>query len=1391
MEGLGDAIYAVDGIHSRIHAELQRSDNRVQNEKEAEESEAARKMVSNLWTLPSLSFAEAVSALDNAISFVQSAIFKLRATNNRPARRKKTRKCDVLSKSLGSNKVSVVEELPPDAEDFLKAISADDYEGFGAQAKDLDKMATDIGPIMDNFDEVLSKPYLDNHSAVLNTVPVLGLKDSNQIMYLSVQADGTKKNGIGQAWKPFGLLPDGLSVSDPSQVHFFPYKGNLYVSIGLAVWQKTHRAQGDPILKEANNDWSKMYVDNWTKIGDNVLPATNLLNVIPFATLETGGETVRFDLLILKNDGTIEVLHEDSIYPSNTWDTLSYNGEGNAPKWTRIAFWDEKVIALDEANSIWNLTVDFEQLKYSRSDSLTIPKVTDFTATDLGLVVTQEDNYVYRREVGNPPQGSTEPTIQWKKILHRDGVSRLGPASPGVMLDLNALTKALKSRYITAQQAVMGPINIVGACAESYEFHMEFVLEMQKEWADARGDEEKQEKALEAAWVELDQAIIWSDALSETLGDSEVDVAAMSQQLSLVKKDLNSQLTVLEDKLVGLKRTLEAQNEEMSKLKAAFWGAVAGALFGLALAIIGMYFGANPTILKLAGALFFAGISAAVALRAKITELAKAIADTESQIRVTEQAIEELNSIVTNFNNLDEMYKDMTGFWGLLNSTALRVEAFNDTILKKIGNKRFSSPAEIMAALEAIRKMLSGTNIYLEVLLKQGIPIPTNLVTASMSYADLQCSDSMSLLTISAAEFDFLHNQEVKKAIQLQAGRNFPGYRHGMHTAKVISMLTSMARRRERIQSEGWYDVHSLLVHSGMFTLPQWVTRAGSDKYDQLIDKTRGAASTTINCLQTISEICQKIQELLDKYEGDQEIFQVDDPLISEALDLCAMARTHATYANNGFVDINHIARDYQQELEREIGVFEDDIRKERAAADEEIERWQRSTPPPPPYWPYDGNTWRMSMIAGTQWRLALKIAEITNKNIAPRRAKQGSGAIFEGDSLTWQEMVENVSFSLGDISLSLQRIITWVTIDPVKMKALLDRKWDVIAKDTIAVLEILRAFQLSRITNIAAITSGPDHGHMVDVLSLSPAIIPRINGQPCEFTSVITMIDHLMCLPSISSLVGYWDASYSQESNVLEVLAEMRNGIAEIIALRTKGARVLKLMGSRQRFVVEEVVQGGMTLEEFVEYSIQSATPLQKAAKSAAAQWSVLFARFNDSLEATKTASGIVEKHLAEIDFDLEKLNSKQRTKTIKRVAEIIAVAFASANLFVSTKAGIQLSAALNRRVVPGWSLNQSSYSIRTILETLPLGQLSEVITKLTSLKPGLDRAVQDLEKLVPVLAKLGDASTRFETFSSEMIDGLIGLLDDGNMIRYMKLTEKDGLKIKQSWTEASSLTF
>lgn len=92
---------------------------------------------------------------------------------------------------------------------------------------------------------------------------------------------------------------------------------HFYLSTGKAVWKEACRDWKDPaVISSAVNDWPNLYVKEWQKLGDNVLPAKDLTGVSCFAVLDGVLEVLKFHLVVLASDGTISCL---------TSDTLEYN----------------------------------------------------------------------------------------------------------------------------------------------------------------------------------------------------------------------------------------------------------------------------------------------------------------------------------------------------------------------------------------------------------------------------------------------------------------------------------------------------------------------------------------------------------------------------------------------------------------------------------------------------------------------------------------------------------------------------------------------------------------------------------------------------------------------------------------------------------------------------------------------------------------------------------------------------------------------------------------------------------------------------------------------------------------------------------------------------------
>lgn len=424
-------------------------------------------------------------------------------------------------------------------------------------------------------------PYLKNYSAVLNSVPVVGVKGDN-IMYIKSQGSVT---GVQDDWAIFGPLPAGANISSSTATHLFPYKGDLCLAVGTSIWRKKHRPQGDPELKQAVNQWPKLYLNDWEKVGDRCLPGPNLRSIVPFAVLSAARDQIEFRLLVLTQESSIQVLEGDDIRATNTFRTLtniSQLDESKKINWKSLAYWNDRVIAVDHDNNTWNLKMNFADNNFTAADKFALSSpISELTATDVGPVGVQPDGYLYRRvvEITKETQEGGDTKLNWKRWIPQQGVTHLGVASPGVMLDLHVLTKSLRSRYIETQTALYPVVNRLHAFGITHNVFLKQIQESAKAF-ESSSDDKKQTTAITEGKKYAKHAMVWAKVLSSQTEKCKETVNLMSGDLTDVRMQLDTQLVMLRQKLVSLKSQLGASKEAYRKLSAAFWGSIAVAILG-------------------------------------------------------------------------------------------------------------------------------------------------------------------------------------------------------------------------------------------------------------------------------------------------------------------------------------------------------------------------------------------------------------------------------------------------------------------------------------------------------------------------------------------------------------------------------------------------------------------------------------------------------------------------------------------------------------------------------------------------------------------------------------------------------------------------------------------
>lgn len=403
-------------------------------------------------------------------------------------------------------------------------------------------------------------------------------------MYVNSKSVGAK---VIDSWAEFGALPEEARISTDQATHLFPYKGDLCLAVGTSIWKREHRGNEDPKLKEAVNHWPNMYKDDWKKIGDRCLPDKNVKSIIPFAVLSAARDQIDFHLVTLTQDNVIMMMDGDDILGTNNkfrkLENAVANGPGAGVIWKKMAYWNNRIVALDQDDNTWNLTVDFAKGTYQAADKFQVANLIEMTATNIGPVGLQKDGYLYRRLVEVAPEAKDQDMkYQWEKWIPQNGVTNLGCASPGVMLDLHLLTSTLRARYIETQTSLYPVVNKLSAFGKTHNVFLQKLLEEAKDYQNAgdEGNEKKQKASLRAGKKVIAHSKAWAKIMTSSTGKAKESVNVMTDELKTVKSQLELQTQKLRDELMQLESRLREYKDAYQKLSAAFWGMVATALVG-------------------------------------------------------------------------------------------------------------------------------------------------------------------------------------------------------------------------------------------------------------------------------------------------------------------------------------------------------------------------------------------------------------------------------------------------------------------------------------------------------------------------------------------------------------------------------------------------------------------------------------------------------------------------------------------------------------------------------------------------------------------------------------------------------------------------------------------
>ncbi|KAG0041236.1 hypothetical protein BGZ83_002119 [Gryganskiella cystojenkinii] len=1399
---LNNAISATDAAHLRIAKEIGRAKGAPpMTEDEKVESNKARM--------------EAMNSLNSTIALIQGALHGIQKSkaaemNKQEARSTFSTVNDSAPRakfSLGAAVSAFPAALaaPPTSpvDSLKKQLSAD---GLKAGKQTLTQMADAIEPIIDNFDQILVKPYLKNYHASLNTVPVVGIKD-NKIMYVE-----TKSTAVGllkDQWSLFSSLPDNVQIAPNStNVFLFPYKGDLCLAIGQKVWRKIHRSEATDLAKAINN-WPNMYQDNWDSVGDAVLPAADLRGVVPFAMLSAAREDIDFRLVVLKSDSSLAVMTNDELVNKASFASLTFNPSTETPtvpKWSRIAYWDGEIVGYDEANNVYNLQVDFKANTFKVLDKTPDSAVTELTASDFGLVVSRNDGFLYKRIVKVPADANKDATFEWTKWIKQDGVTNLGVASPGVILDLNLLTRTLRSRYIEVQTSVYPIVNGIGGFCTTHKFYLKKLQAAADAYNSATSSEEKKALAISEGKKYVAHAKVWSNIVNTKVQGAKESVNKMAVSLKDVHRQLEIQLTLLNDKLAGLKKTLEVQKEALSKLQAAFWGMVAAMFLGIALAVVGFVF-AQPYLIVGAGALFVAGLVAVIALGIKMGEMSSAVSKTEGEIRDVTTAITEMTAIVDSYSALDQNYGVLNMFWGRMQNDAVSIGDMDDATAAQLGMDVLLDDSSIGAADEMTTAMGDACKKYLDVLNKQGIkvPVPTIAMASPTMELGVQTYSSMAVAKaeLLPGELNAQFDQLVKVGQSRLVAGDFHGYESTMKQALFTSTATMVASLDTQVASGQWFDVPSLRSHASVWAGSQVLASStGMMVADPVGLVSQGAKMNgslgqvrpyVVSMLRQTIQLGKIVLEWSQRFPRPPTKEQASEvaALQQKSLANCTAAQASAAMAKNSFSGFQKEATEYQQGLEMDINRTKGDIQGAAARAESDSNHIDV------PWYVYLGGP--ATVLIYLQVEKAKIMGQYNHTvsslqdTIHKLKTLQDSGSTLSGHALTWIDMCERVSLNLGSIYNTLEALNGQIMEDPVFYQQLMNTEWSEIVKEASEVLDVIESGSPKSLSAYLMPTGGfamklasdvkTSNRTLVKALLPNPNLGEKLKDQAESATQVFDDMEALLRLPNINGIIAYWEQADTKRITLLDVAARLRTQYIQLVATEYDTIHQLHSISILQRFRANNVVKGKLPIDAFVKVSLVSMGQVLTSARRTASNFEKSASEFDFVMTQINANIKEIESKISKLDVDISTAEEKQRNAIISVIADIIALSFSVGILLASFGVIGPVATTLTLAAKLGLGAAATAASIKTVIDSLTLADLVALISAMKSTRRDLRKTADHFAEIQPRFRQIVLGVNAISDSILDMETTLAKVLDNIEILQMFTLTAADVKEIGDSW--------
>lgn len=398
-------------------------------------------------------------------------------------------------------------------------------------------------------------------------------------------------------------------------------------------------------------------------------------------------------------------------------------------------------------------------------------------------------------------------------------------------------------------------------------------------------------------------------------------------------------------------------------------------------------------------------------------------------------------------------------------------------------------------------------------------------------------------------------------------------------------------------------------------------------------------------------------------------------------------------------------------------------------------------------------------------------------------------------------EMVQTISSCLGEIYNILSAIQGQVMEDPTLYESLLDVEWASVQEDSNEILDILASRGIDTTppkdaTNSQSVAlvvqrrppidpTSDIEARVIEALAAPSKLDITMTSQADEAKSFFAEMEKLLQSPYLSNIVGYWDSDQIEKSSLLDVVSRLRRQYVDMMSNEYPAVLSLYTTSLLQETRAQNVKDGKLRIDIFVSSSLQSARLGQNAASTAADKFRASSADYAFALRQVQANLDQIKTKLEEIDQKIDKLKDKERNLVISLIADVVALAFATASYLASFGFLAPVATALNTAQALGLGATSTAETIKGVIDGLKLADIEVLIGVLQSTKRDLNASYEGLRTIRPLFNNVLDAAEGMESIVTKMADRLEVILSDVELLKQVKLSGEDVEEIGKGWAD------